>query len=67
MRKSILGLSALSLFAVSAPALAQDDAASASPITISGSVGLVSDYRFRGFAQSSENAAIQGGITVSGL
>ncbi|HZV57435.1 MAG TPA: TorF family putative porin [Sphingobium sp.] len=65
MRKSILGLSALSLFAVSAPALAQDDAASASPITISGSVGLVSDYRFRGFAQSSENAAIQGGITVS--
>ncbi|WP_157218526.1 TorF family putative porin [Flavisphingomonas formosensis] len=33
--------------------------------TVSGSVGLVSDYRFRGVSQSDKNFAIQGGITVS--
>lgn len=60
MRKSILGLSALALFASATPALAQDD----SGLTISGSVDLVSDYRFRGFSQTQQNAAIQGGITV---
>ena len=34
-------------------------------ITVSGSVGLVSDYRFRGVSQSDENLAVQGGITVT--
>ncbi|MBB5707115.1 TorF family putative porin [Sphingopyxis panaciterrulae] len=34
-------------------------------ITVSGSATVVSDYRFRGFSQSNEEAAIQGGITVS--
>jgi len=61
MRKSILGLSAFALLASAAPALAQDD----SGLTVSGSVGVVSDYRFRGFSQTQQNAAIQGGITVS--
>lgn len=37
----------------------------ASPITISGSAALVSQYRFRGVSQSDEDAAIQGSITVS--
>lgn len=65
MYKSILGLSAAAaLLATAAPALAQD-AAGASPITFSGSVSLVSDYRFRGFSQSNQNAAIQGGITAT--
>lgn len=34
-------------------------------IAYSGSVALVSDYRFRGVSQSNKGAAIQGGITVS--
>jgi len=42
---------------------AQDEAGDG--ITISGSATVVSDYRFRGFSQSNEEAAIQGGITVS--
>jgi uncharacterized protein (TIGR02001 family) len=63
MRKSILGLSALSLFALATPALAQDEAESS--VKITGNVALVSDYRFRGFSQSTENAAVQGGLTVT--
>lgn len=53
--------------AVPSTAFAQDDAASddSDGITISGSATVVSDYRFRGFSQSNEKAAIQGGITVS--
>lgn len=52
------------LLGVSSPALAQE-AAPPSPFTVSGSVALVSDYRFRGVSQSNEEMAIQGGITVS--
>lgn len=64
MRKSILGLSAVALFAsLSTPAFAQEEAAE--PITITGSAALVSDYRFRGFSQSSQNAAVQAGITAT--
>lgn len=63
MRKSILGLSAVALAAMSAPALAQD--APTESIKITGTVGLVSDYRFRGFTQNGEDAAVQGGITAT--
>lgn len=49
--------------ALSVPAYAQDEPAS--PITVSGSVAVVSDYRFRGVSQSDEEIAVQGGITVS--
>jgi uncharacterized protein (TIGR02001 family) len=63
MRKSILGLSALALLASATPAFAEEEAAG--PITVSGSVGLVSDYRFRGFSQTRQNPAVQGGITVT--
>ncbi len=34
-------------------------------ITISGSATVVSDYRFRGFSQSNEEAAIQGGFSIA--
>lgn len=34
-------------------------------ITVSGSIALVSDYRFRGVSQSNSGAAVQGSITVS--
>lgn len=47
----------------SAPALAQEEPAS--PVTVSGSVGLVSDYRFRGVSQSDRAMAVQGGITAT--
>ncbi|SEM99449.1 conserved hypothetical protein [Sphingomonas gellani] len=34
-------------------------------LTVSGSVAVVSDYRFRGVSQSDRQMAVQGGITVS--
>ncbi|MBB5987962.1 TorF family putative porin [Sphingobium lignivorans] len=63
MRKSIIGLSAFAILASATPALAQEEASS--PVTISGSATLVSDYRFRGFSQSNENIAVQAGIDIS--
>lgn len=47
----------------SVPAFAQEEPAS--PVTVTGSVGLVSDYRFRGVSQSDKGMAIQGGITAT--
>lgn len=46
------------------PALAQGEAPT-KPITVSGSVSLVTDYRFRGVSQTDKEMAIQGGITAS--
>ncbi len=34
-------------------------------VTISGSVGVVSDYKFRGISQTDGNFAVQGGITIA--
>jgi uncharacterized protein (TIGR02001 family) len=45
-------------------ALAQD-AEAAPAITVTGSVALVSDYRFRGVSQSNNSFAIQGGLGAS--
>ncbi len=45
------------------PAFAQDEAAS--PVKVTGSVGLVSDYRFRGVSQSDRGMAVQGGLTIA--
>lgn len=45
------------------PAFAQEEAPKA--ITVSGSAGLVSDYRFRGVSQTDKEMAVQGGITVT--
>ncbi|MCH7630181.1 MULTISPECIES: TorF family putative porin [Novosphingobium] len=55
---------AAALFAASfaAPAMAEEET---KPVTVSGSVGLVSEYRFRGISQSDRNLAVQGGITVA--
>lgn len=57
----VLGASALS---IAAPAAAQDTAPPKA-VTVSGSVGLVSDYRFRGVSQSDEKLAVQGGFTIA--
>jgi len=63
MRKSIIGLSAVSLLALATPAFAED--APAEPFKITGNVALVSDYRFRGFSQTQETAAVQGTININ--
>jgi uncharacterized protein (TIGR02001 family) len=63
MRFTILGMSALALAAVSAPAFAQDEPTP--EITVTGSATVVSDYRFRGISQTDKRFAVQGGFTVS--
>lgn len=56
------GLAAM-LFAT--PALAQDQTDPPKDLVVSGSVALVTDYRFRGVSQSDNDLALQGGITVT--
>ena len=67
MLTSVRGLIAASLLATSAvvatPAFAQDE--EAGPVTVTGSVTLVSDYRFRGIGLSGGDIAIQGGVTLN--
>lgn len=61
--KNLTKLAALLLAATAAPALAQEEASE--PITITGSAGLVSQYRFRGISLSDEDLAAQAGITAT--
>lgn len=61
--KNFTKLAALLLAATAAPAMAQEEAAE--PITITGSAGLVSQYRFRGISLSDEDLAAQAGITAT--
>jgi len=70
MLTSIRGLAAATIVSAAAlastPAFAQDaEAAAPSSVTVSGSVTLVSDYRFRGVSLSGGDPAIQGGVTVT--
>lgn len=60
-RSAILAVAAVAAVAAT-PALAQEEKG---PITISGSVALVSDYRFRGISQTDRDMAIQGGISIA--
>jgi uncharacterized protein (TIGR02001 family) len=62
--KTKLTAAAAFLTLTAIPAHAQDTDPPAE-LTVSGSVALVSDYRFRGVSQSDEEMAIQGGLTVS--
>lgn len=64
MRTSTIGLMAIALLLPATPALAQDDGG-IGPVTIHGSASLVSDYRFRGISQTSQDPAVQGGITAA--
>ena len=66
LSKTCLGM-LLAASAMSAPAFAQEegDGVSAGPITVSGGVELVSDYRFRGVSLSGGDVAVQPTITVS--
>lgn len=66
MKKSLIALALVGAFAV--PAYAQTaaapaaEAAPASPHTLTGNVGLFSEYRFRGIAQTAFHPALQGGF-----
>ena len=62
--KSVSVLSTAFIFSLSvAPALAQD--AAPSPVTVTGSATIASDYRLRGVSQTDKEMAIQGGITIA--
>lgn len=58
---------AVVLLGSSGPAWAKDavQEEESTPITVSGSATLASDYRFRGVSQTDKGMAIQGGLTVS--
>ncbi|VWX51572.1 TorF family putative porin [Novosphingobium sp. 9U] len=58
----VAGLAAAFLASAS-PAFAQEEPTG--PVTVTGSVGIVSEYRFRGVSQSDKELAVQGGVTVS--
>jgi len=68
MLTSVRGLLAATLLAGTAfaatPALAQEEEA-APPVTVTGSVTMVTDYRFRGVGLSGGDFAIQGGLTLN--
>ncbi len=64
MRFSTLLAGALALTAAT-PAFAQDETEPAPPVTVSGSVGLFTDYRFRGVSQTDKEIAVQGGVTLN--
>jgi uncharacterized protein (TIGR02001 family) len=51
--------------ALAATAAHAEETAPPPAVTVSGTVALVSDYRFRGVSQSNGGAAVQGGITVT--
>ena len=59
-----LAAAAATILAFALPARAQDTAPP-KPVTVSGRVAIVSDYRFRGVSQSDEELAFQGGLTVN--
>jgi uncharacterized protein (TIGR02001 family) len=61
LKLRILTAAAVSAFMLAGPALAQDENA----ISLEGEIGVVSDYRYRGYSLSDEDAAIQGGLTLN--
>jgi hypothetical protein len=61
----IIPAAALAVLACSPAVQAQSAEEPASPITVSGSATIASDYRFRGVSQSDRETAVQGGLTVA--
>lgn len=60
-----LATTAAALFAAPVALHAEEAAEAPKAVTVSGSVALVSDYRFRGVSQSDRSMAVQGGFTVA--
>jgi len=65
MKKSFAAIAGLLLATAATPAFAQDAEEESGPITVSGGITLISDYRFRGVSLSGEDFAVQPTITVS--
>lgn len=65
MRSSIKGLLSLALLTSAVPAIAQDAEEAAPPVTVTGGVTVVSDYRFRGVSFTDEDFAVQPTITLN--
>lgn len=61
--RSLLAATALAGAVVATPALAQE--APTPTVTVTGSMTLASDYRFRGIGLSGGDPAIQGGLTLN--
>lgn len=62
MRLPFTAAVAAMLFAAACPAVAEDEAKSGLPGTFTGNVALTNDYVFRGYTQTLEKAALQGGL-----
>lgn len=65
MKYRILSTALAAAIAATALPAAAQDTDPPKPVTVSGSVGLVSDYRFRGVSQTDEELAVQGGLTIA--
>lgn len=65
MKRTLFFLPLLAIGMTPVAAYADDGEVSASDITVSGSVGLTSQYRLRGISMSDEDIAVQGGITLT--
>lgn len=68
MHKSIpfaASIAAVALALSAAPAIAQEAEAESGPFSITGSITVVSDYRFRGVSLSGEDFAIQPTININ--
>jgi len=63
MRFTLLPLAGALLAAT--PALAQDETAPPPPVTVSGALTGVSDYRLRGVSQTDKHIAVQGSLTIA--
>lgn len=63
MKKAIALALAATASVLSTAAYAED--APASPFTVTGSVGVTSEYRLRGISQTDSQPALQGGLTVA--
>lgn len=62
LNKTILSIA---LACVAIPAFAADAPAPASDFTLTGNIGMTSDYRYRGISLTFKNPAIQGGFDVT--
>lgn len=56
-------VAAIAVATAATPAFAQEEATS--PITVSGTAALASDYRFRGVSMTDKEMAVQAGVTVA--